>query len=205
VTARKTKSEQDEKTTDETKTAGEDKSATDETTKQAAEREVPTTAEKRGETDAEGAATGSVEGGVVDGDSNALDEDDTTFSDDGASIEGADGTVAEKDRDGNEVDVPYVTLTSDHVGKARTSDSDDPAKDWTAQHAGGEREDENGNALDPVALVPVQGTPGQTFTLDELPNRDVVEESGLDYDQFVSGLPVRATVDREAPRRGIPA
>jgi hypothetical protein len=98
---------------------------------------------------------------------------------------------------GDEFDVPYVQLTSDHL--PRTSDSDDPNKSWTAQDAG-EREDE-----DAVALVAVRGTPGQTFRVRELPNKAVVEAAGINYEEWVAGLPVRADVEHEAARKGIPA
>lgn len=204
MTARKTKSEQDE-----TKTAGEDKSKDVQTTQQAEEKAdaTPTSVEERGETDADAAASGGSVGAVHDGDSlGDLDDEDgyETLEDvaDG-SVEGAVGVVAERNLDGDEYDAPYTLLTASDL--ARTSDSDDPGKDWTAQHAGGEREDEDGNNLDPVALVPVEGTPGQTFRVRELPSREVVEAAGINYDQWVSGLPVRADVPNEAPRKGIPA
>jgi hypothetical protein len=187
---------------DEAKKAGQDQSKDVQTTDEAAENKEsqPTGPEESGETNVEGAAKGEVAGGVVRGDSgDALDED-VDLADE---VDGALGTVVETDRDGKQYDVPYVLVTSDHL--PRTSDSDDAAKDWTAQHAGGEREDEDGNSLDPVALVPVEGTPGQTFRVGELPNREVAEKAGIDYDVWVSGLPVRPDVPREAPRRGIPA
>lgn len=114
------------------------------------------------------------------------------------------GTTVEADRDGQKYDAPYTLLTPQNA-VARTSDSDDPAKDWTAQHASGERKDEEGKTLDAVALTPVAGTPGQTFTVGELPEREVAEKAGVNYDQFVAGLPVRGTVKDEAPRRGTPA
>jgi hypothetical protein len=199
VTARNKKSEQDEKT------AGTDESKTQQTTDQAAaeKEQVPTSPEERGETDAEGAASGNVLGGVRDGDSGWDDDETGLEYVDNESVEGALGTVPEKSVNGDEYDVPYLLLTSDNL--PRTSDSDDPAKDWTAQHAGGEREDEDGNNLDPVALVEVAGTPGQTFRVSELPNRDVVEAAGINYEQWVAGLPVRADAPDEAPRKGIPA
>jgi hypothetical protein len=201
VTARtKDKTEQDEKT------AGTDQSKTEETTKQAEEKaaQTPTSVEPRGETDAEAAASGSSVGAVVDGDSGLEDEAVEQFED-GEIGDGVVGTVTEVDSEGAEYDAPYAFLTPElGLTAPRTSDSDDPAKDWTAQHAGGEREDADGNS-DPVALVPVQGTPGGTFRIRELPNREVVEAAGIDYDQWVAGLPVRADVPNEAARRGIPA
>ena len=191
---------------DETKTAGDDKSKTTQTTKQAEEKSdaTPTTVEERGETDAKGAASGSVEGGVRDGDSGLDDTELDDWSEE-ADEDGVVGTVAEKDLEGNEYDVPYAYVTADAVGPARTSDSDDPAKDWTAQHALGLREDEDGNEVGAVALIDVEATPGQTFKVSELPNKDVAEAAGIDYAQWVSGLPVRADVENEAPRKGIPA
>lgn len=191
----------------ETKTAGKDTSKTQQTTEQAkvAEQQVPTKVEERGDSDPKGAASGSVVGGVVDGDIGAKDEaQDEVKAFESGNVEGALGTVPERDLEGNEVEAPYTLLTADNA-LVRTSDSDDPAKDWTAQHAGGEREDEDGNSLDPVALTEVQGTPGQTFRARELPNREVAEAAGINYEQWVSTLPVRADVPNEAPRRGIPA
>jgi hypothetical protein len=140
----------------------------------------------------------------VDGENDAFDNDDDDFEApvDGDSVEAGAGVVVERNLDGDEYEVPYALVTGADL--ARTSDSDDPAKSWTAQHATGEREDEDGNT-DPVALVPVEGTPGQTFRVRELPDRDVAEAAGIDYDQWVSGLPVRADVPNEAPRKGIPA
>lgn len=192
------------------KTAGEDKSKDVQTTDQAAEKQAALEnagVEERGETDAKAAASGSTVGGVVDGDTDFVpedaddDEDYVDFESD--TLEGATGVVAERNAEGDEFDVPYTYLT---VGLLpRTSDSDDPAKDWTAQHAGGERQDEDGHDLEPVALVPVEGTPGQTFRARELPNREVAERAGIDYDQWVAGLPVRLDVPNEAPRKGIPA
>jgi hypothetical protein len=199
VTARKDKSEKDEKT------AGTDESKTTATTKEVEDNEVPTSPEERGETDAKAAASGNSVGAVKDGDVGGEDEvveEVDTFSD--GSVDGALGTVPERNAKGDEYDSPWVYLTADHA-LVRTSDSDDPAKDWTAQHAGGERKDEDGNDLDPVALVAVQGVPGQTFRATELPNVDVMEEAGIDSQQWLAGLPVRADVPDEAPRRGIPA
>jgi hypothetical protein len=193
---------------DETKTAGKDTSKDTQTTKQAEEKQddLSTKVEERGETDAEGAASGSVVGGVQDGDTGLddVDGEKADLLDYEDEVDGVVGTVAERNAKGDEFDVPYLYVTAADV-KPRTSDSDDPAKDWTAQHAGGEREDEDGNALDPVALVPVEQTPGQTFRVRELPNRDVAKAAGIDYDQWISGLPVRADVEDEAPRKGIPA
>lgn len=202
MTSRKTKSEQDEKTA-ETQKAGKDESKTVQTTDEQAEEKVPTTPQDRGETDAN--ADGSKVGAVVDGDTGLDNEDDeesfSAVEDD--EVEGALGVVSERDSEGDEYDVPFVYLTASDV--ARTSDSDDPAKDWTAQHAGGERQDEDGNDLGAVALTEVVQTPGQTFRVRELPNRDVAEAAGIDYGQWVAGLPVRADVPNEAPRRGTPA
>lgn len=205
MTARKnTKSEQDD-----SKTVGKDESKDYQTTDQAAEaaENVPDSPEKRegDQVDVEGASKGETLGGVVDGESGAfeVEDDDYDAPVEGDHVDGALGTVAERNNDGDEYDVPYVVVTADSF--PRTADSDDPAKDWTAQHAGGERQDEDGNDLDPVALVPVQQTPGQTFRVRELPNREVAEAAGIDYDQWIAGLPVRADVPNEAPRKGIPA
>lgn len=190
--------------------AGEDKSKTTQTTKQAEEKDVATSAEKREATPEEvkaGAEDGNV-GAVVDGESNAF-EDDAEFSEDDfnedATIEGSSGTVTEKNLDGDEFEVPYVYLTAADLEPVRTSDSDDPAKSWTAQEYAEERTDEDGNTKDPVALVPVEATPGQVFRVGELPNRAVAEAAGINYDQFVAGLPVRPDIANEAPRKGIPA
>lgn len=203
MTARKTNKSAE---TDD-KTVGEDQSKDVQTTKQAEEKQenLSTSAEQRevGQSDVEGASKGEVAGGVVRGDVG-LDEDADLEADSEDLGDGVVGTVVEADLEGNQYDVPYAILTPGDV-KPRTSDSDDPAKDWTAQHAGGERQDEDGNDLDPVALVPVEGTPGQTFRVRELPNRGVAERAGIDYDQWVAGLPVRADVPNEAPRRGTPA
>lgn len=181
------------------KKAGDEQARDVKTSKEVEDQEVPTKPEVRGETDAD--AAGEKAGVVKDGDTGALD--------DGASVEdedfGWDGSVAERNAGGDEFDVPYAYLTADHLPRPRTSDSDDPNKSWTAQEATGERKDHEGNALDPVALVEVHGTPGQTFRARELPNRKVAEAAGVDYNTFVSGLPVRPDVDDEAPRKGIPA
>lgn len=109
------------------------------------------------------------------------------------------GTTAERDVDGKEYDVPWTYLTGDDVeaSKPRTSDWDDAGRSWTAQEVG-QREEA-------VALVDVQATPGQVFRVRELPNRAVAEEAGIDYANFVTGLPVRPDVKGEAPRRGTPA
>jgi hypothetical protein len=193
---------------DDDKVAGTDQSKTSQTSAQAEDNEVDEKATESGKTDVKGAASGSVVGGVVDGDSGFYDDDldkddrpEAEIKDD--KVEGAVGTVVEHNRDGDQFDVPYTYLTPEYL--PRTADSDDPAVDWTAQHATGERKDDDGNDLDPVALVPVQGIPGQTFEVSELPNREVAEAAGIDYDQWVAGLPVRATVKDAAPRRGIPA
>jgi hypothetical protein len=204
VTARKT----DKSEKDDTKTAGEDKSNTTQTTMQAEDKQddLSTKTEERPETDAEAAASGSSVGAVKDGDTGLddVDGEEADLLDYEDEVEGVVGSVAERGLDGEEYDAPYAYVTAADV-KPRTSDSDDPAKDWTAQHASGEREDEDGNSLDPVALVPVEQTPGQTFRVRELPNKDVAEAAGIDYAQWVSGLPVRADVPDEAPRKGIPA
>lgn len=204
MTARKT----DKSEKDDTKTAGEDKSKTTQTTTQAEERQdaLSTKSEERPETDAKAAASGSSVGAVKDGDTGLDDVDGEEadllgFEDE---VDGVVGSVAERNLKGDEFNVPYAYVTGADV-QPRTSDSDDPARDWTAQHASGEREDEDGNTLDPEALVPVEQTPGQTFRVRELPNKDVAEAAGIDYAQWVSGLPVRADVEDEAPRKGIPA
>ena len=194
------------------KTAGKDESRKQETSEQAKveQEKVPTEPEETGESDPKAAASGSEVGAVRDGDTG-LDGEDGEDGEDGyddlvaveKEADGALGTVAERNLDGENFDVPWLYVTADVL--PRTSDSDDETRSWTAQHAGGEREDEDGNSLDPVALVEVVGTPGQTFRVRELPNRKVAEAAGIDYDQWVAGLPVRADVPGEAPRRGIPA
>lgn len=175
---------------DEKKTAGDEQARDVKTSKEVEDQEVPTTVEERGETDAD--AAGEKAGAVKDGDSGALEDGDEVEGEDAGFL----GTVAERDSKGREVDVPWVYLTADHL--PRTSDSDDPAKSWTAQDASGARDEV-------VALVEVAGTPGQTFRVSELPNREVAEAAGVDYNLFVSGLPVRPDVDDEAPRKGTPA
>ena len=194
--------------------AGEDKSRTQQTSKEAEERKdaLPTSPEKREESDPRAAATGSTVGGVVDGDVlGKADYDDDKDEDKAeefveAAAEGgldfATGTVVERNVHGEEFDVPWATVTVDRV--ARTSDSDDPTKAWTAQEASGERKDDDGNDLAPVALVEVQGTPGQTFRVRELPNRAVAEAAGIDWELWVAGLPVRADVPDEGLRQGLP-
>ncbi len=117
---------------------------------------------------------------------------ETTFVDD---FEGALGTTSEVDKDGVEYDAPYTYLTAQDL--ARTADWDDPARSWVSQ--------ENTEREDPVALTEVHGAPGQTFRVRELPDRKVAEAAGIDYAQFVAGLPVRPDVPNEAPRKGIPA
>jgi hypothetical protein len=205
VTARKTNKSAE---TDET-TVGKDESKDVQTTKQAeeAQENLPTSAEKRDADDSntEGAAKGEVAGGVVRGDVG-LDEDADleVDSEDLDAEDGIVGTVVEADYEGNQYEVPYTLLTPG-LTKPRTSDSDDPAKAWTAQEYAEKRTDGEDNDVDPVALVPVEGTPGQTFRVRELPNREVAEKAGIDYDQWVAGLPVRADVPNEAPRRGTPA
>ena len=209
MTARKSNSKAAESEKDQS--ALKDESKDVQTTKQAeaADENVPTSAEKREvdeDREVKASEVGTRTGLVVDGENEAFDEDaDASVEDfeDGGDVEGAAGVVVERNLEGDEYEVPYVQLTAQDL-KPRTSDSDDPAKDWTAQHASGEREDEDGNT-DPVALVPVEGTPGETFRARELPDRAVVEAAGIDYDQWVAGLPVRADVPNEAPRRGIPA
>lgn len=193
---------------DEKKTAGKDESKTTQTTKQAEENEVPTKVEERGETDAKAAASGGSVGAVRDGDVVG-DEDDkdaakVVDSYEGGEAEGALGTVAERNNKGEEFDAPWTYLTPDPQEKQsllRTSDSDDPARSWNAQKAAGSEDSDEA----PEALVEVQGTPGQTFRVRELPNRAVVEAAGINYDAWVAGLPVRADVPDEAPRKGIPA
>lgn len=202
--------------------AGKDASVTQQTTAQAEEERenLPTEAVKREESDPEAAAEGSTVGAVVDGDTgfdypdSPVDHDDdydededvvefTAVDDDG--VEGALGVVTERNLHGEEYDVPWLYITADHVERPRTSDSDDPAVSWTAQEAAEKREDEDGNEQDTVALVPVQATPGQTFRVRELPNREVAEKAGIDYDQWIAGLPIRADVPDEGPRQGVPA
>jgi hypothetical protein len=193
VTAKKT-TEKDDKNvnsaTDTEKAPG-DLQTTDQ--KAQAEADLPTKAEKQDEQPVD----------KVAGDDKDVQKEVRAF-DKGDKVEGATGTVVEANRSGEKFDVPYTTLTADNA-LVRTSDSDDPAKNWTAQHASGEREDEDGKTLDPVALVPVEGAPGQTFRVSELPERDVAEKAGVDYEQFVAGLPVRPDVKDEGRRRGIPA
>lgn len=189
-----------------------DESVNVQTTKQAEEKSdnLPTSAEKREvdeDHDIKANEVGTRTGLVVDGENEVFDEDADLSDDDfedGGSLDAATGAVIERNIEGDEYEVPYFALTGSDVS-GRTSDADDPAKSWTAQEASGEREDEDGNTLDPVALVPVDGTPGQTFRVRELPNREVMEAAGVNFDQWVAGLPVRADVPNEAPRRGIPA
>jgi hypothetical protein len=188
------------KKSDETKTAGKDESKDAQTTKEAREEKdaLPTEPEARGETDAkaDGSKVGAVRDGDVVGDEDSKTEDVVDVKG-GESELAPDGLVTERNAVGDEFDVPYVQLTADHL--PRTSDSDDPNKSWVSQQAG-EREDEEA-----VALVAPNATPGQTFRVRELPNRAVVEAAGINYEQFVAGLPVRADVEHEAPRKGIPA
>jgi hypothetical protein len=208
VTARKnSKAAESEKD----QSAVKDESVDVQTTKQAeeAEENLPTSAEKREvdeDREVEASEVGTRTGLVVDGENDVFDEDaeysDEDFEEDGDVVSVA-GAVYERNLEGDEYETPYTVLAAPDL-KPRTSDSDDPAKSWTAQHASGEREDEDGNT-DPVALVEVAGTPGETFRVRELPDRKVVEAAGIDYDQWVSGLPVRADVPNEAPRKGIPA
>jgi hypothetical protein len=207
VATDKSKTKAAESKKDDQKSALKDESTTVETTKQAEAREenLSGSAEKREveeDRDVKASEVGTRTGLVVDGENEAFDEDAEDFED-GGNLDGVTGAVVERNLDGDEYEVPYTLLTAADL-KPRTSDSDDPAKDWTAQHASGEREDADGNS-DPVALVPVEGTPGQTFRVRELPDREVAEAAGIDYDQWVAGLPVRADVPNEAPRRGIPS
>lgn len=204
MTARKSKTESEKDNS-----ALKDESTDVQTTTQAAEAEdnLPTSAEKRevdDDRDVKAGDVGTRTGLGVDGENDAFDVDDDDYDApvDGESVDAPTGAVVERNLDGDEYEVPYVALTGADL--ARTSDSDDPAKSWTAQHATGEREDEDGNT-DPVALVNVAGTPGQTFRVRELPDRKIAEAAGIDYDQWVSGLPVRGDVPNEAPRKGIPA
>lgn len=75
--------------------------------------------------------------------------------------------------------------------RPRTSDEDDPGRSWTVQEAHEERKDKGKRkANDPVVLAEPTPAPGQVFTEDELPDRKVVEASGIDYDNWVAGLPV---------------
>jgi hypothetical protein len=211
VATDKSKTKAAESKKDDQKSALKDESTTVETTKQAEAREenLSGSAEKREveeDRDVKASEVGTRTGLVVDGENEAFDEDaevDADDFEDGGNLDGVTGAVVERNLDGDEYEVPYTLLTAADL-KPRTSDSDDPAKDWTAQHASGEREDADGNS-DPVALVPVEGTPGQTFRVRELPDREVAEAAGIDYDQWVAGLPVRADVPNEAPRRGIPS
>lgn len=200
----KTKAAESEKD----KSALKDEGKTVETTAQAENKDVPTSAEKReAPEDVKPDEVGTRTGLVVDGENDVFDEDadlsDEDFED-GGSLDGAAGVVVERSVDGTEYEAPYTLLTGADVA-GRTSDADDPARSWTSQEGTGERKDEDGKALDPVALVPVDGTPGQTFRVAELPDRKVVEAAGINYDQYVAGLPVRVDVPDEAPRRGIPA
>lgn len=205
------------KSTDE-KTVGKDESVTQQTTEQQAEEQknLPTSAEKRTESDPEAAAEGSTVGAVVGGDTGNSEDDedfDSSFEDFDDADWGDDeddedalaplGTVVERDVEGKEYDAPYAYLTSDSLPKARTSDSDDPGVSWTAQEVTEVREGEDGEK-NPVALVDVQATPGQTFRYRELPNREVAEAAGINYDQWVAGLPVRADVPNEGLRQGLP-
>lgn len=89
-------------------------------------------------------------------------------------------------------EVPWTYLTPEHfedVDEVRTSDSDDEGKSWTSQHLSENDE--------PVALVPVQKEPGQTFTAEQLPNVDAMRAAGIDPVQWVSGLPVRGLLSDE--------
>jgi hypothetical protein len=209
VTTSKSKSKAAESEKDQSALKDESKDVQTTDQAEAAEENLPTSAEKREveeDRDVKADEVGTRTGLVVDGENEVFDEDAEYDEDDfadGGNVEGVHGAVVERNLDGDEYEVPYTVLTAADV-KPRTSDSDDPAKDWTAQHASGEREDADGNT-DPVALVPVEGTPGETFRLRELPDRAVVEAAGINYDQWVAGLPVRADVPNEAPRKGIPA
>lgn len=209
MTARKSTDKAAESEKDQS--AVKDESKTVQTTKQAEEAKDSqiTSAEKREvdkDRDVKADEVGTKTGLVVDGENDAF-EDDAEYAaedfEDGGTVS-ANGAVFERNVDGEEYEVPYVTLTEADL-RPRTSDSDDPGKSWTAQEASGERADEDGNTLDPVALVPVEGTPGETFRVRELPDRKVVEAAGINYDLWVAGLPVRSDVPHEAPRRGIPA
>lgn len=151
-----------------------------ETTAQQEEREVPTSAQE-----------------VDDAADTGFEEEHPT------EVDSALGVVHERDAHGVEYDVPWKFLTVEDVDehtRVRTSDSDDPARSWTNQETVGEGDDAK-----PVALVPVQQTPGQTFRVSELPSVESLKAAGIDPAQFLSGLPVRPDVEDEAPRRGIPA
>lgn len=155
-----------------------------ETTEQARDRQVPSEPEKF-ETDEKKAED--------DFDADAFD----------GGIDGGLGTVAEKNTAGEEYEVPWKYLTAEDLEEhtaVRTSDSDDPARSWTNQETVGDDDD-----AVPVALVPVQQTPGQTFRVSELPSVVEMEKAGINAAQFLAGLPVRPDVDGEAPRKGIPA
>lgn len=175
ATANKTKAAESEK---DAKTAD---AADEKVVPQAEEKEVPTSAEKV-EKDEESAA--------FDEDAEYSDKD----FEDGGKIEGAEGTVVEDNVDGDQFDVPFVHLPNPDTAP-RTSDSDDPGKSWSAQE----------NDLSPATFDEGTHTPGQTFRVGELPDRKVAEAAGINYDQFVAGLPVRPNVPHEAPRKGIPA
>lgn len=142
-------------------------------------------------------------------DESLADQVEEDFAETGVaeSVDGALGVVTERDVHGDEYDVPWLYLTAAEVEAtpARTSDWDDNGRSWTAQEVNGERKDEDDNDLAPVALVEVEATPGQVFRVRELPNRKVAEAAGIDYAQWVTGLPVRPDVVDEQPRRGTPA
>jgi hypothetical protein len=196
-----TKKTADKSEKDDVKTAGQDESQDVQTSTQESDNDVPTKAEAAGEVDVDGAADGEVAGGVPYGETG-LDGDDYDFEYvDTDEYEGALGTVREVNGSREAVDVPWTYLTATDVQEdaVRTSDADDgDVRKWNAQATADDDET-------PVALVPVQGTPGQTFRVDELPNVDVMKAAGIDVGQFLSGLPVRPDVEGEAPRRGIPA
>lgn len=151
-------------------------------------------------TDAAAAASGKEAGAVVRGDSGLTDEykkedskdDKKAKKDEGkdaaivdAKSDEVKGAVAGTVRAGRE-NVPFVFLTPDMLGsKVRTSDADDEkVRSWSVQST--EDDDET-----PVTLVPEQAEPGQTFTVGELPNVDVMKAAGIDPAQLLSGLPVR--------------
>lgn len=94
----------------------------------------------------------------------------TAANDDKKADEKAEETKVEEAK----VEEPKPKVKAEQ--KVRTSDSDDPDRDWTVQDG-----------------VPEKGAspaPGATFKKKELPDRKVVEAAGIDYDVWVEGLPV---------------
>lgn len=195
------------KTEDEAKTSGADRSndvARSDEVKETPDKPV----EHEDGSNVEGAASGGVAGGVNRGDTGLQDygdeDDDREFAlgEEDDSVDDARGVVTESG-----YDVPWTYLTPAHFGedlRVRTSDTDDPQRDWTAQTFAAEDDSDDEDAV-AVALIPVEAEPGQTFRVDELPNVDVMRAAGIDPVQWLSGLPVRASVEDEGHRRGIPA